>query len=319
MPINTIFQLAAHDREELARARRLVMLPELVAHELTGEAVGERSNAGTTGLLDVATGTWASDLAVAIGVDPRILPPLEPVGRALGEHDGTPVHLVAAHDTACAFVASPLDTRGRAFVSAGTWFIVGVERELADTSENARAANFSNEVAALGGFRFLRNVTGFWLLERCAADWGTTTRHLLELAAAAPAAPIFDVGEERFLAPASMADEVRGAAGLSPDATQALVARSIVESVAAAVARVLDELRRQSIPVDEVAVVGGGAGSSFVLERIAHHARVPVVSGATEATALGNALLQGIALGRFADLAEGRRWLRAGSEDASSS
>jgi rhamnulokinase len=115
-----------------------------------------------------------------------------------------------------------------------------------------------------------------------------------------------------------MADEVRGAAGLGPDATQAVVARSIVESVAAAVARVLDELRRQSIPVDEVAVVGGGAGSSFVLERIAHHARVPVVSGATEATALGNALLQGIALGRFADLAEGRRWLRAGSADPAS-
>ena len=318
MPINTIFQLAAHDRDELARAERLVMLPELVAHELTGAAVGERTNAGTTGLLDVATGDWSSDFTVAIGVDPRILPPLEPVGRVLGEHDGTPVHLVAAHDTACAFVASPLDTGGRAFVSAGTWFIVGVERELADTSEDARAANFSNEIGALGGFRYLRNVTGFWLLERCAAEWGATARDLLELAATAPQAPVFDVGDERLIAPARMADAVKHAAALGPDAPVAVVARSIVESVAAAVAHVLDELRHQSMAVDELAVVGGGAGSSFVLERIAHHAGVPVVPGATEATALGNALLQGIALGRFDDLAEGRRWLRAEAGDPTS-
>src|SRR5262245_33234713 len=185
MPINTIFQLAAHDPAELARAQRLVMLPELVAHELGGEVTAERSNAGTTGLLDVATGDWAHDLAATIGVDPQILPPPETAGRVLGEHDGIPVHLVAAHDTACAFAASPLDTGCRAFVSAGTWFIVGVERAAADTSERARTANFSNEVGALGGFRYLKNVTGFWLLERCAAEWGVTARDLLDLAAGA--------------------------------------------------------------------------------------------------------------------------------------
>ena len=112
MPINTIFQLAAHDRDGAGEGGRLVMLPELVAYELTGEAVGERSNAGTTGLLDVATGDWATDLAAAIGVDPQILPPPERAGRVLGEYDGTPVHLVAAHDTACAFAASPLDRDG---------------------------------------------------------------------------------------------------------------------------------------------------------------------------------------------------------------
>ena len=218
MPINTIFQLAAHDRDELARARELVMLPELVAYELTGEVAGERSNAGTTGLLDIATGRWADDLATAIGVDPQILPTPEAAGRLLGEHDGTPVHLVAAHDTACAFAASPLDGEGRAFVSAGTWFIVGIEREAADTSEQARIANFSNEVGALGGFRYLKNVTGFWLLERCASEWGVTARDLLDLAAEAPEAPVFDVRDERFLAPTRMDEEVRDAADLDPDA-----------------------------------------------------------------------------------------------------
>jgi len=310
MAINTIFQLAAHDPAELARARRLVMLPELVAYELTGEVAGERSNAGTTGLLEVATGEWARDLAEAVGVDPQILPSPEAAGRLLGDYDGTPIHLVAAHDTACAFAASPLDTEGRVFVSAGTWFIVGVEREAADTSEQARIANFSNEVGALGGFRYVKNVAGFWLLEQCASEWGVTARDLLELAVDGSRAPVFDVRDDRFLAPSRMDGEVRDAAGLGPDAPRALVARSVVESIAAAVARVVDELRQQSLQVDEVAVVGGGAASSLVLERLAAHLGTPVVPGATEATALGNALLQGIAVGRFRDLAEARRWAR---------
>jgi rhamnulokinase len=308
MPINTIFQLAAHDTDELARAARLVMLPELVAYELTGQVASERSNAGTTGLLDAATGEWAKDLAQAVGVDPEILLPAEPAGRNLGDYQGTPVHLVAAHDTACAFAASPLDSDGRAFVSAGTWFLVGIERDSADTSEAARAANFSNEIGAAGGYRFLKNVTGFWLLEQCAGLWGTTARELLELAAEVPEAPVFDVRDERFLAPARMDEEVRAAAGLSPDASHGVVVRAIVESVATGVTRVIEELRRIQ-PVKELVVVGGGSASPFVRERLAEHTQLPVVAGVTEATAVGNALIQGIALGRFSDLAAGRRWV----------
>jgi rhamnulokinase len=160
--------------------------------------------------------------------------------------------------------------------------------------------------------RYLKNVTGFWLLEQCAAEWGGTARELLELAADAPGAPVFDVRDERFLGPPRMADEVRAAAGLDSDVPRAVVARSIVESVAAAVARVVNELRRQAIPVHEVAVVGGGAASPLVRDLIARHAGVHVVAGATEATALGNAMLQGISCGRFRDLAEARAWARRG-------
>lgn len=309
MPINTIFQLAAHGADELARAERLVMLPELVAYELTGEAASERSNAGTTGLLDVASGEWASDLVEAIGVDPRILPRPESAGRLLGGYDETPVHLVAAHDTACAFAASPLGADARAFVSAGTWFIVGVERDTSDISDAARRANFSNEIGAVGGFRYLKNVTGFWLLEQCGALWGASARELLDLAAEAPPTPVFDVRDERFLAPARMDDEIRSAAGLAANAPRAVIARSIVESIAVGVAAVVAELRQRG-RVDECAVVGGGAASSLVRELISLHTGLPVVAGAVEATAFGNAILQGIALGRFTDLADGRRWLR---------
>ena len=292
LPINTIFQLAAHDRGELDRAARLLMLPELVAYELTGEAVGERSNAGTTGLIDVATGAWAVDLAEAVGVAPAILPAIEPAGRLLGEHRGVPLHLVAAHDTACAVAASPLGPADRGFLSAGTWFLVGVERPSADTSEAARAANFSNEPGAVGGYRFLKNVPGFWLLERCAAEWGdTTARALLDLvdeADADAAGGIFDVREDRFLAPERMEDEVRAAAGLAAE-----------------------ELRATQ-PVRELAIVGGGARSIVVRRALEEAAGVPLVPGPAEATALGNALLQALSLGRFATLEHARAW--AGAE-----
>ncbi len=312
MPINTIFQLAAHDRTELERAARLLMLPELVAYELTGAAVSERSNAGTTGLLEVATGAWANDLAEAVGVSSSILPVVRPAGQLLGEHRGVPVHLVAAHDTACAVAASPLGPADRGFLSAGTWFLVGIERPAADTSEAARAANFSNEPGAAGGFRFLKNVPGFWLLERCASEWGDTTgRELLDLPGAGDqVGSIFDVRENRFLAPEHMADEVRAAAGLAADAPRAAVVSSIVRSIAANVASVIDELRSIQ-PLSELAIVGGGAASPVVRRAVEEAAGVRLVAGPPEATALGNALLQGLSLGRFSTLGDARAWAAA--------
>jgi rhamnulokinase len=242
-----------------------------------------------------------------VNVDPAIMPAPEPAGRRLGEYRGVPVHLVAAHDTACAFAASPLGADDSAFVSAGTWVLVGIERALPDTSQAAQAANFSNEIGALGGYRFLKNVPGFWLLEQCAAIWNTSAAELLERAADEPAAPVFDVHDERFLAPERMDDEVRLAADLGPEADEAIVARSIVESIAHAVGRVVDELRQWQ-PVSRLVVVGGGGASPLVRDRFAAHAGAEVVPGATEATALGNALVQGIALGRFAGLEAARHW-----------
>ena len=156
-----------------------------------------------------------------------------------------PVHLVGAHDTASAVAASPLGPADRGFCLAGTWMLVGVERPAADTSETARAANFSNEPGAAGGDRFLKNVPGFWMLERCAAEWGdTTARELLDAAGTGdPAGSVFDVRDDRFLAPERMEDEVRAAAGLGADAPRTAVVSSIVRSIAAGVASVVDELR----------------------------------------------------------------------------
>ena len=314
MAINTIFQLAVHDRRELDAAARLLMLPELLVHALTGASAGERTSAGTSSLVDVETGTWSPKLADAIGVDHALLPALQPASTQAGTWRGIPVHLVGGHDTASAVVALPGPPRpGAAFISSGTWLLVGAERPVADVSDAAMEANFSNEPGALGGVRFLKNVMGLWMLEECRRLWGDPP--ISELLAAADAAaaggPVVDARDERFLAPADMEAEVRTAARLPTSAGRARVVRCILDSLAASTATVITELGAflgQAVP--EVIVVGGGSQNTLLNRLIADATGVPVTAGPVEATALGNALVQGIALGRFDGLDDARRTLR---------
>ena len=150
MAINTMFQLAAHDRVELTRAHRLLMLPELVVHALTGVVTGERTSAGTTALVDCGSGHWSRELIEALELDLSLFPEIARPPRVMGRWRGVPVHLVVGHDTASAVAALPAGSApGAAFVSSGTWMLVGVERPQADTSDAAFRANFSNEPGAL--------------------------------------------------------------------------------------------------------------------------------------------------------------------------
>ena len=315
--LNTIFQLAAHDRSELRRAARLLLLPDLVVRMLTGFEGAERSNASTTALLDARTGAWSAELLEAVGLDPTLLPAIVSAGRAVGSWRGVGVHTVGSHDTASAFIGVPgVPGSGSVVVSSGTWVLVGAERPAADTSEKARDANFSNEAGALGGVRFLKNVTGFWLLEQCRAAWGNPTVEELVEAASGVRGPVrvVDLADARFLAPADMEAEIRAAAGLGT-ASRAEVVRCILESIASATARVTDELVTVTgTPVDELLVVGGGARIRLMNELYGRHAGVPVTVGSPEATALGNAVVQGLALGQFEHLEDARRWLAVGAE-----
>jgi rhamnulokinase len=318
LPFNTIFQLAAHDRSELSRAAGLLLLPDLLVRVLTGFEGAERSNASTTALLDAHTGAWSAELLGAVGLDPALLPPIVAAGLAVGSWRGVGVHTVGSHDTASAFVAVPgVPGPGTAVVSSGTWVLVGAERPAADTSEKARAANFSNEAGALGGVRFLKNLTGFWLLEQCRAAWGNPTVAELATAAAGVRRPasVVDPTDARFLAPTDMEAEIRAAAGLGAAASRAEVVRCILESIAAATARVIDELVAiTGTPVEEVLVVGGAARIRLMNELYGRHTGVPVTVGSPEATALGNAVVQGLALGQFERLQDARRWLAIGAE-----
>ncbi len=310
-PINTLFQLAAHDETEMALARHVLMLPELLAHELTGAVVAERTSAGTTSLFDLRSGGWSAELCDAIGLDAELLPDIQEPGTLVGraiEFGGTPVRLVGGHDTASAVVAG--GASGEVFLSTGTWMLVGREQSAWDTTEAARRSGFANEQGTFGAVRFLRNTAGWWLLDECRRAWGGTGVPELLAAAASvrSAGQPFDTTDDRFLAPADMAAEIRAAAGLPADAAPAVVTRAIVESMVDTTARLVTELE----PASGIRVFGGGARPGLFTQRLLERSGLPVRLGPLEASALGNALTQGVALGVYRSLDEARA---AGTSD----
>lgn len=313
MPINTLFQLSAHPPEERARARALLMLPELLVHELCGEAVAEATSAGTTALVDIGTGDWSEELIEAAGAERRWFQPIRSACALAGHWRGVPIHLVGGHDTASAVVAmGTRPSQGTAFVSAGTWFLVGCERDAPDTSVEAQAANFSNERGTFGGIRFLKNLTGMWLFEGCRKSWrDPPIDALFEAAAAVADVPaLVDPDHPDLAAPDDMLSAICGVAGIPVETSPAVVVRLIVESIAEGVRRIVDTLPE----VRDVTLFGGATRSVLLRQSIEARTGRAVRVGPAEATALGNALTQGIALGRVADLAEARCAL----EDAAS-
>lgn len=306
-PFNTIFQLAVHDRAELDRAARLLWLPELLVHHLTGVAATEATSAGSSGLVDLKTGHWSPDLLDIAGVAPALLGKIGCAGRVVGEWRGIPVALVGGHDTASSVIGMGASSPGgSAFVASGTWMLAGIERLAPDMSEWARQHNYTNEVGALGGVRFLRNITGFWLLEQCRAVWGDPAiEDLLKRAAAAGAVPIVDVDDPTLRSPDDMLGAYTALAGLPRDADHAVVARSIVESIAARVADVVRQLAEVDA-FDDIVLFGGAARMELLVRLLAEQTGRNVRVGSPEAAALGNAIVQGIAIGAFSTIEDGR-------------
>jgi rhamnulokinase len=305
---NTIFQLAAHDRRELARTRHLLMLPELLLHELCGVVLAERTSAGTTALIDRRTGTWSDELIEAIDADRSWFGDLHVAGEVVGTIDGVPVHLVGGHDTASAVLAMGAAPRpGAAFLSAGTLFLVGRERPSVDAGDECFVRNLSNEPGVYDGVRLLGNLPGMWLLEECRRRWDVgSVAELLGAPGADPdRTPVIDVSDPSLVAPVDMPSTVCALAGLPDDAPRAAVVDVIVESLAVAVAAAVDRLEIGD-PVDELVVFGGAVRAQRLLDRLAERCRRPVRTGPTEATTLGNALAQGIALGVFTDVDDAR-------------
>ncbi len=303
-PFNTIFQLAAHDRDELAQARWMLLLPDLLVRHLTGDVATERTIAGTTGLLDVSTREWSDELIDATGAVRSLFGEIVDAPAAAGSWRGVPVHRVGAHDTASAVAATPVDL-GSAFVSSGTWMLVGREQAEPDTTVRAQAANFTNEIAVGGAIRFLKNVGGLWLLESCRAAWGSPDVESLLADAVAADGDFepFDTTDARFLAPQDMEAEIRAAAGISPTASRGVVVRAAMESIAHTTAAAVRELGE----VRSLVLVGGAARERHPLVgALERRSALPVVRGPVEATALGNALVQGVALGRFESLTQAR-------------
>ena len=315
MGINTIFQLAVHDSRELDNASRILLLPDLLVHHLTGLEAAERSNASTTALMDIRTGEWATDMLDELSLDPSLFPPVIGAGTAAGTWRGVPVHLVGSHDTASAFLGMPGGSSpGTVFVSAGTWVLVGVERPGPDTSARARG-----ELLQRGG-RPRRDPIpqerrGPLDSRAVPAGLGGPPIEILleEAASIEDVVPTFDAGNHRFVSPADMVREVQDAADLPPGTPRSVIARSVIESIVTGIGAVVEELeqiteRRQA----RIAVVGGGRGCHSSTSCLTGEPGFRVVKGSQEATALGNAIVQGLAMGVFGGLDEARDWLGSG-------
>jgi rhamnulokinase len=336
LPINTIYQLAAAaGTPALSAAKSLLLIPDLLAYWLTGTIGAEVTNASTTGLLDVTTRTWAFGLIEQAGIPVGIFPPLRQPGELIGpmtaaqtgvgSGDREPVPLIAvgSHDTASAVVAVPASGPRFAYISSGTWSLAGLELDAPVLTEESRLANFTNEAGLDGTVRYLRNVTGLWLLQECLRSWGVSAEpgnrtaagptarpsaapHDLEstLAAAAREKPlqfVVDADDPVFLPPGDMPSRIRcwlAARDLPQPSDPAQLVRCILDSLALAYRRAL--LDAQSLSgrhADVVHIVGGGARNDLLCQLTADATGLPVVAGPAEATALGNVLVQARALG----------------------
>lgn len=315
LPFNSLYQLTA-DRIDgvLELADTALLVPDLFAYWLTGRAVAERSNASTTGLLSVHTGQWDAELLDRLGLPASFLPPLINAGTRIGallpavaaELGATrPIDVVAvgSHDTASAVLAVPMHAERAAYISCGTWGLVGLELESPVLSDAARAANFTNEGGVDGTVRFLHNVMGLWLLSESVRQWERAGGETIELgallgAASAVSTPVahFDVNDPRFLTPgdlpARIADFCRER-GLPVAASKAECVRSIIESLADAFAHAVHTAAQLSgHTVDEVHIVGGGSQNELLCQLTADRLGLPLLAGPVEATALGNVLVQ---------------------------
>jgi rhamnulokinase len=324
LPFNTLYQLDAHNREGLpAGAARLLMIPDLCHHALAGTSSSEYTNASTTQMLALATRDWDRELASRLELPAALLPPLVPPGTdggplrpdlsALPGLADTRLVVPATHDTASAVVGTPLEP-GWAYISSGTWSLVGVERARPLASAAAARANLTNEGGAFGTVRLLKNVMGLWILEQCRKEWGRDLSAAdLATGAAAIDAPIvlIDPDDTRFLAPDSMLATLRVAlveAGHRAPDEPPLLAKIVLDSLASRYAQVVEWI--EALTGDAIAgihIVGGGSLNDYLNQATADASGRPVRIGPVEATALGNAIVQAIAAGRFRTLADARQ------------
>ncbi|GAB4051456.1 rhamnulokinase [Catellatospora paridis] len=319
LPFNTIYQLAAaRGTPAAAAARRMLLLPDLLAYWLTGREGTELTNASTTGLLDARSGAWSTELIAALGWDEQLFAPLRRPGDVIGPltadvaaHTGldrcVPVLAVGSHDTASAVVGVPAGDERFAYISCGTWSLVGLELTGPVLTESSRKAGFTNEAGLDGTVRYLRNVMGQWLLQESMRTWqargepADLTTLLAEAAAQPAFVSVVDPDDPVFLPPGDMPARVVDycrRTGQPVPASRAALVRCILESLALAHARAVRQAQELAgHPVDVVHLVGGGSRNELLCQLTADACGLPVTAGPVEATALGNALVQARALG----------------------
>jgi rhamnulokinase len=324
MAINTLYQLLADRRAgRLEAASTLLFMPDLFNYWLTGVRRSEHTIASTSQLFDTGAGEWARDLVEAMELPEQILPETAPPGTPLGALSGAiasetglrsaTVIAPASHDTASAVAAVPATGADWAYISSGTWSLVG--RELASPLRTpaALAANFTNERGVGGSIRFHKNVAGLWLLQECQRHWASrgpahTFESLCDMARDAhPLGALFDPDHPSLAEFGDMPGRIRSLctqAGREAPATDAALVRCILESLALKCRTVIDALQSLTGAVRSIHIIGGGVQNPLLCQFIAEATARPVLAGPVEATATGNVLTQALAHGRVASLAQ---------------
>ncbi len=329
LPFNTLYQLyAGRNDPQLAAAATLLLIPDFFHYRMTDKQVAEYTNATTTMFLDARRRAWATDLLERLGLPTRILPPLVMPGthlgpllphvqQAVGFRSPVEVIAVGSHDTASAVVAIPGLDEHSAYISSGTWSLVGVERTEPLINAAARQLNVTNEGGVFGTIRLLKNVSGLWLLQECQRRWNeeglqlTWEAIVAQAAQATPLRCLIDPDAPEFLPVGDMPARIRDycrCSGQPVPETVGEIARCCLESLALRYRQVIDALERltgQSIST--VRIVGGGSQNALLCQLTADACRRTVVAGPAEGTALGNILVQAIATGYLPDLATARQ------------
>lgn len=326
LPFNTIYQLvSARSTSDYRAASRLLMVPDLLNAALCGSTTNDVTNASTTQLLDVQRRSWSDELVEVLDLRADLLPPLHEPGAALGvvrgvapEVDGLAVVAAASHDTASAVVGTPLrGDRPAVYISCGTWSLVGCEVARPVTTEEAMAANVTNELGADRRIRLLKNVTGLWLLEECRRAWAAsgTERTAAALVADAEDVPggrsVIDPDDARLAAPGDMpariAERCRQTGQAIPT-TPAEFTRTILDSLALKWRSTVGTIERVvGFDAEVVHLIGGGSSIPLLRRLCASACGRPVLAGPPEAAAAGNAIVQAMAAGVVESLDEGRR------------
>jgi len=330
MALNTIYQLAAEPPERLAQAKRLLLIGDAFNYYCCGEAKNDESLASTTQLYNPRSKAWSKKLISAIGLRQNMFAPVVPSGTMLGRLKAElaakvglqEIEVIAScsHDTGAAVAAVPASGEHWAYLSSGTWSLMGVEWPHPIINDLGRDLNFTNEIGFGGSIRLLKNIIGLWLIQECRRDWAKSGNEydyaaLEKLASQAPPfVSLINPVDPRFVSPDEMPAKIAALCretGQPVPNTPGAFVRCALESLALFYRVTLRQLEKLiGKKIVHLHVVGGGSRNTLLNQFTANALQIPVIAGPSECTALGNVLIQAIAQGHLPSLAAAREVVR---------
>ena len=325
LQFNTLYQLSVEDRTLLDKADKILMIPDYIAYCLTGKKVGEVTNWSTSQLLNLKTHTYDQDLLTILRISEDKFPKLIEAGEVIGElavsgYDLPQAQIIAVgtHDTASAVVGVPATSKNWAYISSGTWSLIGMEEKSPLVNDQTYEANYTNEWGVYHTYRLLKNITGMWCLQEIArlSDYQFSYKEMAEQAEKVP--PFLqeiDLTDDRFTNPENMIEEIKAACRETqqtiPETIGELV-MCVYSNLAKIYGRELKKLEALTgKTIDCLHIVGGGSNVDLLNQLTANVIEKEVIAGPGEATAIGNILVQMITMGEFENLPQARHWLEA--------